>query len=382
MSEDRPNWELIEDDATLQRVLSENAGATAVAVDTEFMRRNTFYPQVALLQLCFGDTAWLVDPLAITDTAGLAALMTDPGMVKVLHSPSEDLEVFNKWLGVQPQPLFDTQRAAALLDRGFGLGYRALVTAVCGVDLPKDETRSDWLQRPLTEAQCHYAAQDVLYLLAVYHDLQAACAAAGKEEWVLADGADATAAQQSGPEPYYTRIKSAWKLNARQLGALVALCQWREDTAIERDKPRSWIITDQDCLQIARALPRDRGELRAAVELQPAAQRRYADAILEVLARQAELPDSAMPEPLPAPPGGRERDLAKRLKGKARAMAEQLQVAPEILLNSRDYDALVRRARDGDETPLPRHWQGWRREQVIDPLVRFLAETGFKERGA
>ncbi|TXS93076.1 ribonuclease D [Parahaliea maris] len=377
-----PNWELVEDDATLQRVLQDNAGAAAVAVDTEFMRRNTFYPQIALLQLCFGDTAWLVDPLAISDTSGLAALLTDPSVVKVLHSPSEDLEVFNKWLGVQPDPLFDTQRAAALLDRGFGLGYRALVAAVCDVDLPKDETRSDWLQRPLTEAQCHYAAQDVLYLLAVYHELQAACEAAGKVDWVLADGADATAAQQAGPEPYYTRIKSGWKLNPRQLGALAALCQWREDTARERDKPRSWIITDQDCLQIARALPRDRAQLRAAAELQPAAQRRYADAILEVLGQHAEQPDSAMPAPLPAPPGGRERDLAKRLKGKARALAAELEVAPEILLNSRDYDALVRRAGNGEGTPMPRHWQGWRRERVIDPLVRFLAEHGFKESGA
>ncbi|GAB3271974.1 ribonuclease D [Parahaliea aestuarii] len=374
-SNSKQQWQLIEDSRTLEQVLADSAGADAVAVDTEFMRRNTFYPQVALLQLCFGDTAWLIDPLAIDDLGAIIDLMEDRSVVKVLHSPSEDLEVFSQWLGVLPEPLFDTQRAAALLDRGFGIGYRGLVESVCGVDLPKDETRSDWLQRPLSEAQCQYAAQDVLYLLAVYHELHQACAAAGKLDWVLADGGDAVAAHLAGPEPYYLRIKNAWKLNARQLGALAAISEWRERTARERDKPRSWIIADADCLQIARTLPETREQLRAAVELPPAAQRRYVDEVLEVLAAQRELPDEAMPAVLPPPPAARERDLAKRLKQEARIIAGKLQVAPEILLNSRDYDALVRLAGGGTLGEEPRHWQGWRREPVLEPLRALLAES-------
>ncbi len=374
-SNSQAQWQLIEDSAVLEQVLAEHAGATAVAVDTEFMRRSTFYPQVALLQLCFDDSAWLIDPLALEDIAALIDLMEDRSIVKVLHSPSEDLEVFIQWLGVLPQPLFDTQRAAALLDRGFGLGYRALVDAVCGVDLPKDETRSDWLQRPLSRAQCQYAAQDVLYLLAVYRELRAACEAAGKLDWVLADGDDAVAAQLAEPEPYYLRIKNAWKLNPRQLGALAAISQWREKTARERDKPRSWVVADADCLQIARALPDSQEQLRAAVELPPAAQRRYADDLLEVLAAQRELPDEAMPAVLPPPPAGRERDLAKRLKQAARDIAASLQVAPEILLSSRDYDALVRMADSAPAGDEPRHWQGWRRERVVAPLRALLQKA-------
>ena len=110
-------WELIESDAALAAMLAQEGPCPAVAVDTEFMRRNTFYPKVALLQLCFSDTAWLVDPLALNDTAPLCSLLQDPGTVKVLHSASEDLEVFQHWLGVCPSPLFDTQKAAALLDQ-------------------------------------------------------------------------------------------------------------------------------------------------------------------------------------------------------------------------------------------------------------------------
>ena len=164
-------WELIESDDALHAMLDGVADCTVVAIDTEFMRRNTFYPQVALVQLCFGDKAWLVDPLQITDPSPLAQLLVNPAVTKVLHSASEDLEVFGHWLGVLPDPLFDSQRASALLDRGFGLGYRALVQAICDVDLPKGETQSNWLQRPLTESQCEYAAQDVAWLLPVWRDL-------------------------------------------------------------------------------------------------------------------------------------------------------------------------------------------------------------------
>ena len=231
-------WQLIESDAALKSALAEATDSSVVAVDTEFMRRNTFYPQVALVQLCFGEKALLVDPLTITDTSPLAELLTDPGVIKVLHSASEDLEVFSRWLGVLPEPLFDSQRAAALLDLGFGMGYSALVKQICSVDLPKGETRSDWLQRPLTESQCEYAAQDVAWLLPVWRHLQGLCSEQGKEGWVLADGRDAVATYNAAGNDYLKRMKTAWKLDARQLATLMAVCSWREDTARRRDKDR------------------------------------------------------------------------------------------------------------------------------------------------
>ena len=370
------DWQLIEDDATLREVLAQNAGATAVAVDTEFMRRNTFYPKVALLQLCFDTEAWLVDPLKIFDLSPLQSLMSDPKVMKVLHSPSEDLEVFGIWLDTMPEPMFDTQRAAALLDRGFGLGYRALVQQVCEVDLPKDETRSDWLQRPLSEAQCHYAAQDVVYLLTVYHRLLADCQEQGKLDWVLSDGLDAIRTQASGPPSYYPRIKSAWKLNQRQLGALAAICEWRDSTARSKDKPRSWIIDDQACLQLATAHPADRAQLRAEVGLPEGALRRYGDDLLEVLAHQVQVAESDLPPSLPAPLSAKQRDQGKRLRREARQIAGRLEVAPEILLQGRDYEALIRESESpGTEAVArPQHWLGWRGEVVIEPLRQFLQE--------
>jgi ribonuclease D len=372
------DWRLIESDAALRQLLDQAAGCEAVIVDTEFMRRNTFYPQVALLQLCFSsgpaaDCAWLIDPLTIEDTSGLAALLGNMGVLKVLHSASEDLEVFQRWLGVLPQPLFDTQRAAGLLDIGFGLGYAALVQEICNVELPKGETRSDWLQRPLTDAQCEYAAQDVSWLLQVWRELHPRAAAQGKLEWILADGADATAAMGNGLNSYFQRIKTAWKLNSRQLGSLVALCEWREQTARDRDKPRSWIIDDKACLQLAQSNPDSYAAMRDTADLPPPALRRYSEELLQVLAQQRAVPDNELPQRLPTPLNARQRDLLKKMKAQIREIAGSLESAPEALLQGKDYELLLRDA-IGETVVVPAHWQGWRQQQVIEPLRRYLVD--------
>ena len=360
-------WELLTSDDALRRVLQENAGAPAVAIDTEFMRRDTFFPQVALVQLCFADRAWLIDPLAIEDPTPLAQLLSDPGVIKVLHSASEDLEVFDRWLGVLPEPLFDTQRAAALLDRGFGLGYRALVQEICGIDLPKGETRSDWLQRPLTESQCEYAAQDVAHLLPVYEELDGACDRAGKRDWVLSDGRDAVASFGANSQDYYRKIKSAWQLDPRQLGCLRAICQWREAVARERDRPRGWILDDRACLAIARQQPANMQALQRVPDVPAGVIRRNGATMLALIEEQESLPDAELPPALPSPPGPAQRKQLKELKQLIREIAAELVVAPESLLQSRDYEALLREA-DGEVVQSPPHWQGWREELVLGPV--------------
>ncbi len=346
-------------------------------VDTEFMRRNTFYPQVALVQLCFDQPgedeprAYLVDPLTIGDTAPLVELFGDPDVIKVLHSPSEDLEVFRHWLGVLPQPLFDTQRAAALLDLGFGVGYRNLVAQFTGVELPKGETRSDWLKRPLSESQCHYAAQDVTYLVTLWRELARRTTDAGKFEWVLADG-DAAIDTARALEERPRIIKGAWKLPHREQASLAALSAWREDTARRRDKPRNWILDDKACVQIASRQPDTVHQLQACAELPPPVLRRHGEEILDVLASQREVGEQDWPAPEPAPLSAAQRDAVKQLKRAVRDIADDLQVAPEILLSGQDFELLLREAAGEDIAP-PAHWQGWRLEAAIAPLRRRLA---------
>ena len=141
--------------------------AGVIALDTEFARFNTYYPIVGLIQIATRDDCFLIDPVALSDLEPLAPLLQNPGILKVFHACSEDLEVFQHALGVIPAPLFDTQIAAAVLGVGFSMSYQALVEHWLGVSLPKDQTRSDWLARPLTAQQLHYAALDVIHLLEV-----------------------------------------------------------------------------------------------------------------------------------------------------------------------------------------------------------------------
>jgi ribonuclease D len=374
------DWKLIESDQALVDLLDSARGSDAVIVDTEFMRRNTFFPEVAVVQLCFSGggadgTAWLVDPLCIDNPEPLARLLADPAVTKVLHSASEDLEVFQNWLGVLPRPLFDTQKAAALAGMEFGMGYRALVLELCEEDLPKGETRSDWLQRPLTESQCHYAAQDVIWLLSVYRLLEQRLAELGRIEWVLEDGEAATRSLATASPDYYRRIKNAWKLSSRQLAVLMAVCQWREQTARVKNKPRSWIIDDNACLQLALEQPLSVQQLRSEVEMPPQALRRYGDALVEIVNQQQGLGESELPPRLPPPLNAAQRKQLKALKDKAATIAGDLGVPPQILLASKDFETLLRS--DGaDAATEPGYWSGWRQQLVVDPLRASMGQTG------
>lgn len=371
-------WQLIETDDALRELLVRYEHCRTVMVDTEFMRRNTFYPEVALLQLCFaedgtgGETAWLIDPLAVSDTAPLVRLLQNVDVLKVLHSAGEDLEVFQRWLGVLPQPLFDTQRAAALLNLGFGIGYRALVQQICGVDLPKGETRSDWLQRPLTASQCEYAGLDVTWLLPVWRHLYPRCEREGRLQWVLADGRDAINQLSSEAGNCHERIKKCWKLDRRQLGRLAAICLWREQTARARNKPRAWIVDDEVCLQLAVQDPDSLSKLQNGVVMPVQALRRYGDELLQVLSEQRRVADEQLPAPLPAPLDAAGREQVKRMKAHVREIADALSVAPEVLVQSRDYELLLREY-DGGIFHEPVHWRGWRKDAVFDPLRVFLS---------
>jgi ribonuclease D len=371
-------WQLIESDEALRQLLEREAASEVVIVDTEFMRRNTFYPEVALVQLCFvhgdadSDMAWLIDPLCIDDPAPLAALLTNPCVVKVLHSGSEDLEVFQRWLRVLPQPLFDTQRAAALLDIGFGLGYRTLVQKICAVDLPKGETCSDWLRRPLTESQCEYAALDVTWLLPVWRELHLQSLRQDKLQWILADGRDAITALGTEANEFHKRIKTAWKLDSRELGILVAVCRWREETAKSRDKPRAWIIDDQACMKLAQSDPHTLEQLRDEVGLPAPILRRHGEELLGLLAAQRAVPEEELPPALPAPLDKAQRDQVQKLKAQVRNIAAKLTVAPEVLVQSKDYELLLREAAGDTVHPPPAHWLGWRQEAVFAPLRQSL----------
>lgn len=348
--------------------------ASFLALDTEFIRTDTFYPIAGLLQLSDGSEAFLIDPLSIDKWGPFVALMLDESIPKVLHSCSEDLEVFERLFSVLPKPIFDTQIAAAMLGLGFSLSYQRLVDSMLSIHVEKGETRSNWLQRPLTSSQCHYAALDVEYLPEVYRRLNDQLVEKSRQHWLAQECQQMLAAFYVN-DAYYKKIKSAWKLSPGQLFMLDKLTQWRELQARERDVPRGRVIKDRSCYDIALQAPKSLAALSKISEVGPKTLRVDGQNILDIVVASQSGLSTNFPKPLAKPLPIQMGNVLKRLKTVTLSKAEALDVAPEILVKKRDYEALLRSGMGGGSYQLPLTLSGWRKEVIGDDLLAFLADS-------
>jgi ribonuclease D len=360
-------------DAALATAVRGWEGVPALALDTEFVRERTFYPRLGLIQVSDGRAAYLVDPLALSDLAPFAGVLAASGTVKVLHSASEDLEVFTRFLGAVPTPLFDTQIAAALAGVGGSLGYQKLVAAVLGVELGKGETRTDWLARPLSAAQRSYAAEDVAYLLPVYERLRAELLRLGRLSWALEDSAALLSGltrldEDSGSA--YLRIRGAGRLERRQLGVLQTLAAWRDQEARRRDLPRNFVLREDFLLALATRQPTTADELKRLPAGDPRQAARDSATWLALIQQALERPEPELPplfERLPFTPAVRKlEDLLRQLVAER---AAALGIPPEILASRRNLGSLLRSALVDPEPRLPRELSGWRREVIGEELL-------------
>lgn len=352
-----------------------------LAVDTEFMRSQTYYPIAGLLQVNDGDANYLIDPTVVSDLSPFAQVLLDPHVIKVLHSCSEDLEVFQRSLNVIPVNLLDTQVGAALCGYGFSVGYANLVRVVLDRDLPKEETRSDWLQRPLSQAQTEYAAVDVEYLYQLASILMLKLKNRGRLEWLKEDcerQLEAYAGSQD-EQQVYLKVKQAWRLNARQLGVLKALAAWRERRARERDVPRNRVIKEHSLMDIAMMSPQHISQLRQFEGITERMIRTDGSDLIEVVQSVEDLDACQLPAVLPRPLSSSENKYTRRLREPVLALAESMELAPEILLKKRDYEMLtrvfIRRENDDLEEikrVLGQSLEGWRYQLLADPLAEAI----------
>ena len=363
-------YQWIDSDAALAELCKSLSTQSAIALDTEFVRTRTYYPHIGLLQIADENGVYLIDPLAISNTQPMADVLQNPAIVKVVHACSEDLEVFQYAFGVLPESLFDTQVAAGFAGYGSSIGYANLLREIKHIDIPKQETRSDWLQRPLSDAQLRYAALDVEYLLEIHRGLVEKLQQQQRLLWVKADcqGMIEKLRNTNHENTYYTRVKSAWKLDAEQLTVLAAICRWREGQAKKNDVPRSRILKDVSLFDIALKLPMDMQQLKRIQEISPR--------FLEVLGKEfltvviETLNDTGYyKEPLDRPLTTSQNTTLKSLKAKVRQVAEDLDLPPELLVRKKDYEALIRSA---PQYYLPESLSDWRKDVIGDRLLQQL----------
>ena len=278
--------QLIDDEMSLKKLCAQLQGGAWLAVDTEFERESTYYPELCLVQVTGNGNIGLIDTLALTDLEPLYALLYDPSITKVFHSARQDFEIFYHLTGKLPAPLFDTQIAAALRGYDQQTGYASLVKDVLDVDLAKSQTRTDWKRRPLSPAQLHYAADDVIYLGPLYELLlgrliefgqllqfQEQCRALNRPELYEPD-----------PETMWQKIRIRAVKNFREpsLTVFKKLAAWRELTARGKNLPRQWIIKDHALVAIARDLPADPDALSRLDDVDARIMKRYGRELLHI----------------------------------------------------------------------------------------------------
>jgi ribonuclease D len=335
----------------------------AIGLDTEFLRERTYRAELCLVQVSAESDARCVDPLALPDLTPLTRTLTSQSTIKVMHASRQDIEVLLPVTGLV-RPVFDTQIAAALTGLPAQVGYAELARRLLGRELPKTHTRTDWSRRPLSPEQIEYALDDVRYLLPLKVLLEERLEKLGRLEWLAEEltALDDERSFSTEPEQAWQRIKGLRGLDEERLRLAQRLAAWRERRAIERNRPRGWILDDVALREIVLQVPRSMQALGAIAEVPPGVVKHCGNELLACV-RAADIADPppalqnrTRPDPLKAA-------LVKKLAALNQAVAADLGLSPEILATRRDLEQLA----DGrHDVPV---LKGWRRGVIGNRML-------------
>lgn len=361
--------EVITTTAALQILCDKLSDSDYVTVDTEFLREQTFWPQLCLIQLAGPKAEAVVDPLHPgIDLAPFYKLMADDRIVKVFHAARQDIEIVYTKAGLVPTPVFDTQVAAMVCGFGESISYVNLVKRISGADIDKSSRFTDWSRRPLSEKQLVYALGDVTHLRDVYRALKSELDATGRIGWLTEEMATLT-----NPETYDTSPDKAWQRlklrvkNKKSLAVLVELAAWRERLAQDQDVPRGRILRDDALYDIANQMPKspeELGQLRTLSDGFGRSQRAkdIIEAVKAGLARDPKsLPKLERGDALSAEATA----TLELLKVLLKSAAAEHRVAPRMIADS---DALEQLATEAEPDIPTLH--GWRRKLFGENALR------------
>ena len=374
--------DLITTTKQLEDAIAAFAGSEFVAVDTEFIRETTFWPELCLIQMATPDHSALVDPLSKDmDLAPFFKLMADPAVTKVFHAARQDIEIVHKLGGLIPAPLFDSQVAAMVSGFGESISYDQLVMRMANVHLDKTSRFTDWRQRPLTDTQLTYALADVTHLAAIYPALKKKLEEAGRTEWVKEE-----MATLSSVDTYELHPEDAWKrLKMRvrkplELVVLQKVAAWREQEARDRNVPRSRVIKDDTIYEIAQQQPKDQQALGRLRTVPNGWERSNSGQdLLKVVVAAIETPKDQLPK-LPrhvsAPEGtGAATEMLRVL---LKLVTEENGVAAKVVATADDLDQIASKGESADVQAL----HGWRRELFGETALKLIrGEVALKFEG-
>jgi ribonuclease D len=358
--------EWIESPGGLDDLCGQLVSQPAYALDTEFHRERSYYPQLALLQVAWPGGLALVDPLHL-DLSPLAAVLNSPAVL-VAHAAEQDLEVLLRACGVLPAHLFDTQVAAGFLGHS-SPSLTTLVEQFLGIKLPKGDRLTNWTKRPLTDAQKEYAASDVAHLLEMRAIIVAQLEEAGRLAWAQqeCDLQLEKAATVSDPTTAWWRLKETRTLRGRSRCVAQTVAEWRERRAMALDIPSRFVLSDMAVLGIAHRPPASVRELRdirglEGRPLKPDA----ADELLAAVQRGRELDESALRVPQRDDLDPALRPAVALVTAWIAQQARDVRIDASLLATRADLHALLR----GDTRGRLSH--GWRSHLLGEPIRRLV----------
>ncbi len=337
-------YQLITEQQALDQFVAAISNAQVLAIDTEFMRRRTLYPEIALLQVFDGQHLALIDPLCELDFSKLWNVLKNPNNLKVLHSPSEDIEVFQNFAGFVPQPLFDTQFALQLLGSGNCVGFAAMVNMRLGIEIDKSESRTNWLQRPLRDSQLEYAAADVTHLLPCFEQIVEEINAKGWFDIVIAESQliSEKRAYQVPDEFLYRDIKGAWQLNPRDLAALRELSVWRRQKAQRKNLALNFIVKEANMVEIAKRRPSSLNSMRNIPGIDPMEVNRSGKEMLACIERAKEIAEEQLPEKVLRLMDFRGyKQAAKEIKQKITSVSKETGIPADVFASKKQINQLI-----------------------------------------
>ena len=355
---DRPvdSERLIDDAQSLAALVHAIADAPVVALDTEFVREQTYYPRLCLIQIATPDHLACVDCVAGMDMKPLFSALLAPGRTWLLHSARQDLEAMQRLMFRLPSRLIDTQVAAALLGKTPQIGLQDLVAEELNVRLEKGFTRTNWAARPLPKGALEYALDDVRHLFALWGGLREKLHELNRLDWLEEDCRTAVETPVlTPPIALWSRLKRVRALDARTRCAALALVEWRERCARRLNRPRRWLCSDELLVRIAKAMPRRPDDLSGLTELPKRFARRFGDEIVSTIAASETAKNLHLVDVRRAPI---QESQFKRLRDGARQRARKLSIDPQVLATRQELLDLLR------GTPSGRIAGGWRWDQL------------------
>ncbi|MFT5425545.1 MAG: ribonuclease D [Gammaproteobacteria bacterium] len=360
----------IENEEDLSKLCEQLKGSAWIAVDTEFERTQTYFPELCLIQVANEDIAAIIDPIAIADLEPFFEILYDKSITKVFHSVHQDLEIFFNLKGSVPTPIFDTQIAAPLLGYKEQIGYANLVHQLLDIELGKAFTRSDWKQRPLKQGQLEYAINDVTYLAVAYVQFIEKLEKLDRLSWLDKEFSELENPEryQPNPEHIWKKIRESKKLKGKRLAVLQKLAAWREITARQVNRPRNWLVKDDAIVDMAQLLPEDLNALMKIKGMQDRFVKNYGEDLLEIIHSAQQL----SPEPLA------KQKQSEKLTAQQEALVEALSVIVRLQaqLHEMNHSALATKkelhsfVQNQEESLLQ---SGWRKSLIGDALTAFMS---------